>query len=100
MGIGGQVFDQDGNPQKFIVVRVQGQIDGTVIDATGMTGSALNYGPGGYEITLGDQGIASSSSLKITIYDLEGNQLSNAISFDTYTDIDKLQIIINFTASQ
>lgn len=96
MGVGGQVFGSDGLPVEFVVVRVQGVLDGKRIDLTSMTGVAEQFGPGGYEVQLAGFGVDSIDSLVITLFDLQGQQLSAMIPFATYNNPDELQIVINF----
>jgi hypothetical protein len=100
MGVAGQVFGSDGTPQLNLVLVVAGKLGTSTIDLAGVTGTseANVYGPGGYEIDLADAAIASSQSLTIQVFDLNGNPISNAFPFDTYADCDKNLIIINFIA--
>ncbi len=97
LGIAGQVFDKNGNPVNNLVVSIKGELDGKAVDLLSMTGTALDYGPGGYEIKLADKAVASSGKLKLVLYDLQGNQLSDSLLLDTYTDCAKNLIIVNFS---
>jgi hypothetical protein len=96
MGIAGQVFDQNGNPISNLVVSVKGVLDNKTVDLLALTGVAPDYGPGGYEIKLAEKVIASKSTLKIIVFDLQGNQLSDAVALDTTTDCSQNLIITNF----
>ncbi len=75
-------------------------LNGKTLNLTAVTGipEADVYGPGGYEIQLADGALASSQSLSIQVYDLQGNALSEAYVFDTYADCNKNLAIINFKA--
>lgn len=100
LGVAGQVFGEDGSPQINLVLIVSGTLGQTAIDMTGVTGipEADIYGPGGYEIMLADAPVQSDDSLSIQVFDLQGNTLSEPVSFNTYSDCDKNLIVINFNA--
>ncbi|NSW51222.1 MAG: hypothetical protein HPY85_01810 [Anaerolineae bacterium] len=96
LGVGGQVFGPDGIPVEYIVVRVRGSLEGESVDLTSMTGVADYFGPGGYDLKLGDRGIESTDTLTITLFDLAGKQISEEIPFATHQQTDQVQIVINF----
>lgn len=96
MGVGGQVFGADGLPLEYVVVRVQGALNGKPLDLLSMTGVADHYGPAGYEIQLSNGGVDSVNSVSITLYDLMGNQISDKVLFSTSANADQRQIVINF----
>ncbi len=96
MGIGGQVFNEMNLPQPFLVVRVQGTLDGQEVNFTTMTGVARFLGPEGYEIKLSDTGVDSTGELSISLFDLSGNQISDTFFFDTFSSPEKAQIVFNF----
>lgn len=100
MGVAGQVFDANGDPVLNLVLVATGTLNGKSLNLTAVTGipEADVYGPGGYEIQLADETLASSQSLRIQVYDLQGNALSEAFVFDTYADCTKNLAIINFKA--
>jgi len=85
LGVGGQVFDIDGEPVKGLVVETQGALGGEDVLELSLTGSAPNLGPGGFVIQLSDR-----------LYDLKGNSLSESIPFPTYSECSKNLILINF----
>lgn len=99
LGVAGQVFGEDGSPQINLVLVVKGTIGQNVIDAIGVTGipEADIYGPGGYEILLANAPAQTEDSLRIQVFDLDGNALSEPVSFSTYSDCDKNLVVINFT---
>lgn len=100
LGVAGQVFDANGDPVLNLVLVATGTLNGKNLNLTAVTGipEADVYGPGGYEIQLADEALASSQSLRIQVYDLQGNALSEAYVFDTYADCTKNLAIINFKA--
>lgn len=99
MGVGGQVFDADGNPVERIVVVAAGTLGGETIEVLGMTGAARQYGPGGYELRLAQRLISSSGTVTVTLFDLAGNVLSEAVAIDTFDDPSRATIIVNFVAT-
>jgi hypothetical protein len=99
MGVGGQVFDSEGNPVERIVVVAAGTLGGEAIEVLGMTGAARQYGPGGYELQLAQRLIQSSDTMTITLFDLAGNRLSEGIAIDTFDDPARATIIVNFVAT-
>ncbi len=100
LGVAGQVFDANGDPVLNLVLVAAGILNGKTINLTAVTGipEADVYGPGGYEIQLAGEALASSQSLSIQVYDLQGNALSEAYVFDTYADCTRNLAIINFKA--
>jgi hypothetical protein len=96
MGVAGQVFDKAGVTVKGLIVDVQGFIGTKPVEGIGMTGLDTKYGPGGFEIVLGDKAVDTTTSLFITLYDTAGKMLSNPVVFNTYSDCKKNLVLINF----
>lgn len=97
MGVAGQVFDKDENPVTYLVVIVEGTLDGVSFESLTLTGLASEYyGVGAYEIELDDKPIDSTASLSITLYDLGGQVLSTPFYFETFANNLKNLILINF----
>lgn len=96
MGVAGQVFDATGQPIERMVVRVEGVLGNQAVDALGLTSLATAYGPGGFEIELAQQTLNSSGFLSIALYDLQGQQVSARIPFNTFSDCSKNLVIVNF----
>ena len=97
LSVAGQVIDSSGTPVKNLVVSIKGTLNGNLVDLLGLTGLADEYGPGGYEIQLGTQPVASTGTLTIQVLDLDGNALTAAILFDTTAECSQNVILINFT---
>lgn len=97
MGIAGQVFSQNGSPVNNLIVQVQGTLEGNDLLLLALTGSAAAVGPGGYEIALADHVSASSGQLRVQLFDLSGNPLSEQTLIDTFGSCDKSLIIANFS---
>jgi hypothetical protein len=99
MGLAGQVFDVDSQPLKDMVIEVGGTLAGRPIFGLAITGEESAYGPGGYEIKLADEPIASEKTVLVQVFDLDGKALSAPIYFPTYGSCEKNLIILNFVRS-
>ena len=96
LGVGGQVFDLNGAPAKNIVLVIDGKLSDQTISMVGMTGTTSQYGPGGYEIVLSAKPVATTGTLTITVYDLNGLAVSDPIPFNTLNNCQKNLALINF----
>jgi hypothetical protein len=96
MGVAGQVFGKDGTPVTDLSIIVSGEVDGQPISLSGMTGDALAYGPGGFEIQFADAPFASSRDLQIVVRDKNLATITLPIPLTTYADCSKNLILINF----
>jgi hypothetical protein len=97
MGVAGQVFDLKNSPVPLgIIVQVGGVVDGKVINVTSLTGTATQYGPAGYEVTLANQPVATQGALFIRLLDQAGLAISDRVVFNTYGDCNQNLVIINF----
>lgn len=100
LGIAGQVLDASGNPVLDLVVVAEGVLQGEEILQLDITGLHSAYGPGGYEILLGNEALASSNMIYVTVYDLEGNALTSSVSIVTRADCNQNLLILNFQQPQ
>jgi len=96
LAVAGQVFDASGQEVSNLVVHVNGTLNGKAVDEVSLTGVAPDYGPGGYEVKLADQAIASPGTLVIQLLDLQAHPLSEPVLFDTSADCQKNVVLINF----
>jgi hypothetical protein len=96
MGLAGQIIDVDSQPVKDIVVEVGGTLEGMPIFGLAVTGESSVYGPGGFEIKLENEPIASDDTLWVAVYDLEGNKIISPVYFSTYSGCERNLIIMNF----
>jgi hypothetical protein len=96
IGVAGQAFDTQGNPVTGLAVSIKGTLGSNNIDAVTITGSANAYGPGGYEIVLGTQPVASTGKLTVQLLDPSAKPLSDKIVFDTTADCAENLILMNF----
>jgi hypothetical protein len=96
MGVAGQVFDLQNQPVRGIRISLRGTLDGSQIDLVSMTGTALIYGPAGYEFRLSNRPIASNQEVRLQLVDQAGLPLSDVFYFDTYAECEKNLLVINF----
>jgi hypothetical protein len=97
LGVGGQVLKLNGDAVSGMVVEITGTLSGKNILNLALTGSAQNLGPGGYAVKISDQPVASSGTLKIQVFDLNGAPQTPLIPIDTYADCNKNFILVNFS---
>jgi hypothetical protein len=96
LGVAGQVFDANSNPVSRMVVEIGGNLQGNRVLSLSLTGVAPVYGPGGYEVVLGNRAVDSTGELYVQLFDLQGNELTDRIFFDTFADCNRNLILINF----
>jgi hypothetical protein len=65
LGVAGQVFGKDSKPVKDLVVVVDGVWNASPVELLGMTGAAIAYGPGGFEVKIADKPVDSKATLYI-----------------------------------
>jgi len=92
MGIAGQAFDLDGNPVLGLFIHIEG--NGLNYDS--VTGSKPAYGPGGYELYLGDHPQRTTGVYRLQLRTSSGVPLSAVYTIDTYSECSKNLIIVNF----
>jgi hypothetical protein len=96
MGVGGQVFDIDGNPVENVIIKLTGTLDNNVIEMIALSGGAIYLGPGGYEFKLADQPVKSRETLWLILFDERGKEISEPITFSTSEMCDQNFLLINF----
>ena len=96
MGVAGHVVDMQDRPATGITVQLVGALNKRYIEQTSLTGTALAFGPSGYEFTLTDTPVGSIKSLSLYLLDQAGLQLSEKVTFDTFEDCTKNLVLINF----
>jgi hypothetical protein len=96
-GIGGQVFNLEGQPVTGLIVQVGGVLSGAQFLSLGITGNSPALGDGGYEVKLADHPVATKDSLWVQLFDASGNPLSHRLYIETYDVCDRGFILLNFT---
>ena len=94
--VAGQALDMKGSPVIGITVEMGGVLNGNNVYLLSLTGTALQYGPGGYEFVLSDKAIKSNKTVWVQLLDQEQVPLSDRITFPTYDTCDKNLILVNF----
>lgn len=97
-GVAGQVFGVDGKPVKFLIVKVFGTWNGKEVSEMAVTGMAAGkpYGPGSYEIVMGQKAVNSSTPVYIQLFDSTGAALSDPLQFSTKEKCNKNLVLVNF----
>jgi hypothetical protein len=104
MGVGGLVFDIDGQHIRGLVVRLEGELAGNPIELDVPSGSASDLlGPrdygSGYLFNLADAPIASEGTLWIQLIDTDLGTpipLSNKVYLTTYGDCERNLVLVNW----
>jgi len=96
MGVGGQVFDLNGNPVKLQAIHLEGQIGGLPVSMDSLTGSASKIGEAGYLFNLSDHPIASQATLFLQLRDTAGLPLSERYPMTTFESCDKNLLVVNW----
>jgi hypothetical protein len=95
MGVAGQVFNLQGEPELNLIIEAGGTLEGQDVIGLALTGLESVYGPGGYEMQLADHTIASEYEVWILIKSDSGEILSNPIYLQTFADCNQNLILLN-----
>lgn len=97
-GVAGQAVALNSAPVVGLFIQLGGTINGTIQETRlSMTGTAPEYGKGGFEFVLGDKPFASNDTLWVQLLDQSNLPLSDKVFFSTFDDCQKNLILINFT---
>lgn len=97
MGVGGQVTSLNGSPVVGIFIQLGGTLEGRLFETLlSMTGTAVEYGRGGYEFKIADKPITSNKTLWVQLLDQSSQPLSDKIYFSTSADCPKALTLLNF----
>jgi hypothetical protein len=94
--LGGQVFDLSGSPYVGVTIQLGGTLEYQPVYQLSLSGTALQYGPAGYEFKLAEKAVTSKRTLYVQLLDQNGMPLSSRIFFDTLSDCNNNLILINF----
>ena len=97
-GIGGQVFDQDGQPVSGLIVKVDGEIDGQEILIYSVSGGNTQIGPGGYLMKISDAPLASNGRLFLQVVNIDGSKISERIQLSTVSECNASLLLVNIRA--
>ncbi len=96
MGVGGQVFNQEGSPIIGLSVHLEGTLEGESVTLDTLSGSAANLGPSGYVFSLADRPIASEGDLWVQLNDTAGLPLSDQFFVSTSDSCDENFVLVNW----
>jgi hypothetical protein len=96
LGVAGQIFSAKAMPVSGLTVQLGGTFEGEAQSQSVRSGTAAQYGPGGFEIVIADKPADSQASLWLQIVDDDGAVRSEKILFGTSADCDRNLIIVNF----
>ena len=100
MGVGGTVIGLDELPVTGLSVVMGGTYEEKKLNATSITGSALDYGESGYELFIANDPGRSKETIFVQLLDAAGKILSDKIYFETYDDCSRNLIRIDFEQIQ
>ena len=81
-GVAGQVLSMNEAAAPGAVVVISGMVNGQVVEGMALAGSALGYGPGGYEIDLSPYRSLGGAAAQMQVFDLNGQPLSGVVDFN------------------
>jgi len=97
MGAAGQVFDLQNRPTTGASIQLGGLLSNRPIPMmTTLTGTASQYGLGGYEFKIADKPIESYGTLWVRLVDQTGTPISARTHFDTPGTCKLNLILVNF----
>ena len=97
LGVAGTVYDLQGEPVVEQIVHVEGPSEFWM---DSITGSHLEYGEAGYEITLGNGPFDSDGDYSIQLLSSLGQPLSEQIALGTFSGCDRNLILVNFVQAE
>jgi hypothetical protein len=100
LGVAGQVFNLAGTPEANLIIEVAGTLDGEPVLGLALTGLESIYGPGGYEVQMADQPVASSGDVSVQVKNATGQSLSDPVGIETFEDCQQNLILLNFVETQ
>ncbi len=95
LSVAGQVLDASGKPV-VVNVMVRGELADTPVELFTISGTATNFGPGGYELQLSTHLVASEQTLYVQLFDPNGLPISPLVYFDTHDNCDENIVLVNF----
>lgn len=94
--VAGQAYDLQNAPMVGITLMLGGTLDRKSLYQLSLTGTALQYGPAGYEFTIAEKPVKSNQTVWVQLFDQAMIPLSARVYFDTTDNCDQNLILINF----
>ena len=98
VGVAGQVFDEQQQPLEGVVILVKGYYNGKIVDTMVLSGLGEAYGPGGFEVQVGDQSDETNNAVTLQLVNQQFEPLSEPYPVVTYDDCQKNLVMVNFVA--
>lgn len=101
--LGGNVIDLNGNPSVFMIVRLQGSLNGESLGIEdALSGTAPQFSESGYQIKFSDTLTDSSGTVFVELYhqDFADDPVSQLIIINTFNDCEKNLIMINWVQTE
>lgn len=96
MGVGGSVFDMEGDPIVNLGIRLEGELGGNPISLDALSGSFPALSPSGYVFNLSDHPIASDGTIWVYLHDGSGKPLSEQEFIVTSEECGKNFVMVNW----
>lgn len=96
MGVGGQIFDLNGEPITDLGIHLEGEVGGLRVELDALSGSAPELGPAGYVFNVSDRPIASDGTLWIQVNDTAGVPLSDQVYLTTTESCEENFVLVNW----
>jgi hypothetical protein len=94
--VAGQVYDLQGAPMTGVTVMLGGTLNYKTLTSLSLTGTALQFGPAGYEFVLADAPVKSKQAVWVMLFNQSMVPLSGKVYFDTVDDCQQNLILIKF----
>jgi hypothetical protein len=95
LGVGGSVLAADNTPVLYMTLRLTGKLNDQPVEKLTVSGTALDYGPAGFEFKLGTTPV-DSNSLRLQLLDQSGIAQAQDVAIVTYEDCSKNLILVRF----
>jgi hypothetical protein len=95
LGVGGSVVDADNTPVLYMTLRLSGKLNDEPVEKLTVSGTALDYGPAGFEFKLGTTPV-DSNSLRLQLLDQSGIPQADDVAIVTHKDCSKNLILVRF----
>jgi hypothetical protein len=95
LGVGGSVVDADNTPVLYMTLRLTGKLNDEPVEKLTVSGTALDYGPAGFELKLGTTPV-DSNSLRLQLLDQSGIAQAQDVAIVTYKDCSKNLILVRY----
>lgn len=100
VGVAGQVFDATGAGASGMVVMVTGSMNGQALQRAARTDVQSPFGPGGYEIFLGDYASNMVQKVSVQLFNQDDQPMSDPFQVDVPDQCDQNLVVVNFNEGE